>query len=135
MSNIKQKLIGTWKLESIIVKHTGNILFPFGKDVKGVLFYSQNYMSVQIMMPIKITNENQQTININELAQTLKSAGYMGYFGPYEIDEANETIIHHVEGSISQQVVGCDQLRKFKFEEEKLVLSTGPMYLTWFKKM
>ncbi len=133
--NIKDKLCGTWKLESIIVKHKDNTLYPFGKDVKGVLFYSENYMSVQIMMPLKITNENTQNINIDELAQALKTAGYMGYFGPYEIDEANETIIHHVEGSISQPVVGGDQLRKFKFESEKLILSTGPMYLTWLKKM
>ena len=133
VEKIKQKLIGTWKLESIIVRHKDNILYPFGKDVSGVLFYSENYMSVQIMMPLQITDESKQNINMNELAQTLKSAGYMGYFGPYEIDDANETIIHHVDGSISQQVVGCDQIRKYQFEGDKLVLSTGPMFLKWEK--
>ena len=57
----------------------------------------------------------------------------MGYFGPYEIDESNETIIHNVEGSISQPLVGSKQLRKYHFERGKLVLSTGPMSLKWVK--
>ena len=72
MQTIKQKLIGTWKLESIIVKHGNNTLYPFGKDVKGVLFYSENYMSVHIMMPVKfpLTAEDKQNINLDELAQS-----------------------------------------------------------------
>jgi len=135
MQKIKQKLIGTWKLESIIVKNGDAILYPFGKEVKGVLFYSENYMSVQIMMPMKLplTEEQRKNIQIEMLAQSLNTVGYMGYFGAYEVDEKNETIIHHVEGSISQQLVGWKQLRKYKFEVEKLVLSTGNMYLKWNK--
>ena len=132
---IKQKLIGTWILESIIVKNGDTILYPFGKKVKGVLFYSDNYMSVQIMMPVKfpLTPEYKHNINLEELAQSLKTAGYMGYFGPYEIDEVNEKIIHNVEGSITQNLVGEKQLRNYHFENEKLVLSTGNMYLKWVK--
>ena len=135
MSKIKQKLIGTWILESIIVKNGDTILYPFGKEVKGVLFYSDNYMSVQIMMAVKfpLTAEHKQNINLEELAKSLKTSGYMGYFGSYEIDEENETIIHHVDGSISQPLVGGEQLRKYQFEDEKLVLSTGNMYLKWNK--
>ena len=68
-----------------------------------------------------------------QITAGIDASGKITLVGSYEIDESNETIIHHVEGSISQQVVGCAQLRKYQFEGEKLVLSTGNMYLRWVK--
>jgi len=135
MPDIKQKFIGTWKLESIIVKDGNNILYPFGKELKGILFYSENYMSVQIMMLMKHNILPEQiTINHGLLAQTLKSAGYLGYFGTYKINEDKEMIIHNVEGSIAQRVTGWEQSRKYKFEDGKLILSSGNMGLTWVRE-
>ncbi len=132
---IKQKFIGTWNLESVIVKHDGNTLYPFGKDVKGILFYGEKYMSVQIMMPVDypFTEERKNSIVLEELAHSIKTAGYMGYWGTYHIEEENHTVIHKVEGSIAQPRVGKDEIRKFRFNVEKLILSTGPMELTWGK--
>jgi hypothetical protein len=132
-TDIKNKFIGTWKLDSITVKHGGHNLHPFGKHVKGILFYSEKHMSVQIMMPVHypLTPERKASLRLEELAQTLKNAGYMGYWGTWHIRKETQTVIHKVEGSIAQPVVHKHEIRKFKFEHYKLILSTGPMYLEW----
>jgi hypothetical protein len=125
------KFIGTWKLESVIIKHGDTVIYPFGKDVKGILFYSEKYMSVQIMMPLdSISEERKKQLKLEDLAHTLKTIGYMGYFGTYEIDEVNQKVIHNVEGSITQNS-GEQEIRNFRFENDKLVLSKGQMELTW----
>lgn len=127
------KFLGTWKLESVVVKQGNTIMYPFGKDVKGILFYGEKYMSVQIMMPLEsLTEEKKQQLKLEDLAHTLKTIGYMGYFGTYEIDEINKRVIHKVDGSITQNV-GEQEIRNYRFENDKLVLSKGAMELSWLK--
>ena len=140
MTDIKKKFIGTWSLESVIVKHGEQLIYPFGKNPKGVLFYDEKHMSVQIMMPIDkpITEERKNQLKLEDLAHTLKTIGYMGYFGTYDIDEENGEVIHHTEGAITQNIAGKDEIRKFRFDpsagsEECLILSKGNMELTWRK--
>ena len=128
-------LFFSWKLESISIKHGEQVLHPFGKHVKGILFYGEKRMSVQIMMPIHypITHERKINIDLKELAHSLKTTGYMGYWGTYHIKTENHTVIHKVEGSNAQPIVGGNQIRKYRFHESKLILSTGPMELVWNK--
>jgi hypothetical protein len=132
---IKEKFRGRWKLESVVVKHADNLLYPFGKDIKAILFYDEEYMSVQIMMPHNVSlEENRENVyKLKDLAWSLKNFGYMGYFGKYEIDEEKHQVIHHVEGAITQNLVGGQEIRNYTFEDGKMILSTGPMELTWVK--
>lgn len=134
---IKEKFVGKWQLESVIVKHGDNIIYPFGKEVKGLLFYDNDHMSVQIMMPnttpIQKTLTKDRNLNLKDMAWCLKNLGYMGYFGKYNIDEVNKQIIHHVDASISQNIVGGDEIRNYLFSDDGLILSTGPMELKWRK--
>ncbi len=132
---IKQKFLGRWKLKSVTVKHGDNIIYPFGKDVKAILFYDEEYMSVQIMMPLEQSLDSmaEKKIMLKDLAWSLKNLGYMGYFGKYEIDEEKQHIIHHVEGAIVQSLVGGQEIRKYKFENDEMTLSAGPMELRWLK--
>jgi hypothetical protein len=133
MKDIKQKFTGNWKLESVVVRHGAHLIHPFGKHVKGLLFYGEKYMSVQIMMPVHypLTHERKLSIELKELANSLKTAGYMGYWGTWHIKTENHTVIHKVEGTIAQSVVGRNEVRKYKFVDNKLILSTGPMELEW----
>jgi hypothetical protein len=128
---MQNKFIGTWNLESVVIKQGNTLMYPFGKDVKGMIFYGEKYMSVQIMMPIEsLTDQRKQQLKLKDLAHTLKTIGYMGYFGTYEIDEANQRIIHKVQGSITQNV-GEEEIRTYRFEDNKLILSKGDLELTW----
>lgn len=137
MTSIKEKFIGKWKLESVIVKHGDSVIYPFGKDIKGLLFYDNEHMSVQIMMPnavpVQQTLSESKNLNLKDMAWCLKNLGYMGYFGKYDIDEVNKQIIHHVDASISQNIVGGDEIRNYLFNDDGMVLSTGPMELKWTK--
>ena len=74
---------------------------------KGMLIYTRDgHMSVQLMYP-KSTNARS-----NEYVQD----GYEASFGSYEVDEATHTLIHHVLGSVTRDLlVGKDLPRVFQF--------------------
>lgn len=133
MQSIKDKFIGRWKLKSVIVRHEDTIIYPFGRHIKAILFYDEEYMSVQIMMPHDLSLEHmpEKKLKLKDLAWALKNLGYMGYFGKYEIDEGKHQIIHHVEGAIVQSLVGGKEIRKYRFENSEMILSAGPMELRW----
>lgn len=140
---IKEKFIGSWQLKSIIVSHNGYRIYPFGKHVSGFLVYIDNgFMAVQIMMPRRypVTEKEKAAFHLEELAQTLKAAGYLAYYGKFDIDTHHQRVTHHVEGSLAQPLVGGTEVRHYKFIEDsisgsvqKLVLSSGNMELTWIK--
>jgi hypothetical protein len=139
---IKEKFLGSWKLKSIVVLNNGHKIYPFGKHVKGLLIYTPNdYMAVQIMIPRKypVTPRDKESFHLEELAQTLKSTGYLAYYGKYEIDSHHQRVIHHVEGSIAQPIIGGTEVRHYRFDEYSgdlhkfLTLSRGNMELLWFK--
>jgi hypothetical protein len=59
-------------------------------------------------------------------AQQVRSAyaGYIAYFGTYEVNPAGDTVVHHVHGALNPGWVGGDQVRRMRFDGELLVLST-----------
>ena len=58
-------------------------------------------------------------------AQTVRAAylGYIAYFGTYEVAADGESVVHHVQGALNPAWVGGDQVRKLRFDGERLVLS------------
>jgi hypothetical protein len=134
---VKLKFIGSWHLRSIIVTHNNHKIFPFGKNVSGFLVYTENdHMAVQIMMPRQypVPDKEKMTFKLEELAQTLKSTGYLAYFGTYEIDSHHQRVTHNVQGSIAQPISGGKEIRHYKLiDDNKLVLSSGNMELTWLR--
>ena len=49
--------------------------------------------------------------------------GYIAYFGTYEVAADGESVVHHVEGALNPAWVGGDQVRRMRFDGERLVLS------------
>ena len=99
----KARLIGAWHLASI----TG----PDGKPVStppvGMLIYTgDGHMSVQLMYP------KADPALSNEYVQ----AGYEASFGSYDVDEARHMVTHHVQGSVTRDLlVGKDLPRMYEF--------------------
>jgi hypothetical protein len=52
--------------------------------------------------------------------------GHISYFGTYTVDRQKQTITHHVVGASYPNWIGNDQLRYYKFDGPRLVLSTPP---------
>jgi len=55
--------------------------------------------------------------------------GHVSYFGTYTIDPARQTVTHHVLGASYPNWIGNDQLRYYKFDGVRLLLSTPPLVL------
>jgi hypothetical protein len=104
-----EKMIGAWHLAHI--ESPG----PTGKPVdipqpKGMLVYTRDgHMSVQLMYP---RSANAQS---NEYVQN----GYEASFGSYDVDEATHTVTHHVQGSVTRDLlVGKDLTRIYQFTKD-----------------
>jgi hypothetical protein len=103
------RLIGAWHL--VRIEAPG----PDGRPAdipqpKGMLIYTRDgHMSVQLMYP---RSANAQS---NEYVQD----GYEASFGSYEIDEATHTLTHHVQGSVTRDLlVGKDLARIYQLTDD-----------------
>jgi hypothetical protein len=102
----RERLIGAWHLVRI------DAPVPDGKPApvpqpKGMLIYTRDgHMSVQLMYPP----------SENTLSNEYVKDGYEASFGSYDVDEAAQTVTHHVQGSVTGNLlVGKDLPRKFEF--------------------
>lgn len=108
-SSDRERLIGAWHLVHIDVPG------PNGKPADipqpaGMLVYTRDgHISVQLMYP-KSPNASSDEYVLN---------GYEASFGSYELDETTHTVIHHVQASITRDLlVGKDLPRSYQFTHE-----------------
>jgi hypothetical protein len=99
-----------------------------GPQPQGILIYTEDgHMSVQLMYPGSADTPSSEYV--------LK--GYEASFGSFEVDEAAHTVTHHVQGSITRDLlVGKDLPRKFEFTPDGhlIIRSTRPdehRFVTW----
>jgi Lipocalin-like domain len=101
----KSALIGAWHLVRIDVPGAdGNMTASF--QPKGMLIYtSDGHMSVQLMYPKSAESVDNEYV----------LGGYEASFGSYVVDEAKHLVTHHVEGSITRDLlVGKDLPRIYQ---------------------
>jgi hypothetical protein len=106
LSSDQDRLIGAWHLASI----TGSDGKPISMAPTGMLIYTRDgHMSVQLMYPKAANTQS------NEYVQN----GYEASFGSYDINEATLTVTHHVQGSITRDLlVGKDLPRLYRFSAD-----------------
>lgn len=102
------RLIGTWKLADFrLTDADGNETHPWVDGADGCLIYSADgYMSAAIDFPDGSRSRS------------------MFYCGPYEA--LGDKNIHHIELSNDPKLVGTDQHRLVRFEDDALVLTASP---------
>jgi hypothetical protein len=117
-----KRLIGNWTLLSYITEHPdGTQGKPYG-DAVGRLSYGEGgYMAGQVMRPGRLEVAPGQWST-----QDVRSAyaGYIAYFGTYEVNDVEDTVVHHVHGALNPSWVGGNQVRRMRFEGDLLILST-----------
>ena len=113
--SLQEQLIGTWRLDSRVVRHPDGSSDPdpaYGPDYPiGYIMYDRTgHMAVQFMGLHRPNNHS--------------SSAYDAYFGTYSIDEkTNPPIVtHHIEGSLNPEAVGRDAVRDLLLSGDKLTL-------------
>jgi hypothetical protein len=102
----RNSLIGAWHLVRIDAPG------PDGKvaltpQPKGMLIYTlDGHMSVQLMYPKSAKSPDNEYV----------LSGYEASFGSYDVDEAKHIVTHHVQGSVTRDLlVGKDLPRAYQF--------------------
>jgi len=121
---VQNPFIGTWRLLSYEVRRAdGEIRYPWGQDPVGFLIYSEDgYMSVAMMSAnrTRFVDKDVKRGTTEEKAAAVDT--YVSYSGRYEVQ--GDMVIHHVEVCLFPNWVGNDQKRTYKFDDNRLILST-----------
>ena len=115
------RLIGAWRLVSYeTVDPTGRRGAPYAEGVGRLTYDEHGNMSGQVMRPhrarVEVGKGNAQTVRAAYI-------GYIAYFGSYEVAPDGASVVHHVEGALNPEWVGGKQVRKLRFDGDRLVLS------------
>ena len=63
----------------------------------------------------------------NNLMPTLEeyremNSGLMTYYGAYDVDEAKQTVTHHLQAAANPSLIGTDLVRRFEFTGNQVAL-------------
>ena len=138
----REQLYGAWRL--VGVEHhlpDGTVTHPRGHDAQGMIVYDPSgYMSVQVMDPHrpKLNAAGDTTAQAAALRAVIE--GFTAYCGPYDVDEAEESVVHHLDCATVPEWVGSQRKRYCRFEGNRLILQAEPVivdgreeigYITW----
>jgi hypothetical protein len=110
----QETFIGAWHLVSLEGSGADGKINRI-TDMKGMLLYTRDgHMSVQLMYPKSASG----------LTNDYVKDGYEASFGSYDVNEEAQTVTHHVEGSITEGLVGKDLPRVFQFSDGRLIIKS-----------
>ncbi len=134
--------IGTWRLISFEFRSkNGQVSYPFGQDVHGYIIYGRDgYMSVAFMKAGRPNFTSSYLFGGSMEEKALAVDTYMSYCGKYEL--CDDKVIHHIEVSLFPNWTGKDQKRFYRFDGDRLILSSAPLlvdgieqaaYMIWIR--
>lgn len=128
IAQTKNKLVGTWKLVSVVSKtDQGEVnKTVYGEHPKGFITYGADGR-----MMVVITEDGRKPLSINdrvaapieERAQAFSTM--TAYAGRYTF--SGDKLVHHVEVASIPNWVGTDQSRTAKIQGDRLIISTPPL--------
>ena len=120
--------VGIWRLVAVEDRQPdGEIIYPYGENPAGMLVYdASGRMAVQIMRRERqpLSSDTWAAVAPDEVKNAV--AGFTAFFGAYEVDESEKTIIHHVEGHVLPNSVGKRLKRSYEFSGNQLILRPSP---------
>ena len=130
-TDMRERFFGVWKLVSCERKFKdGRVDYPYGETPVGRITYDKaGRMSAQLMrvgrrctVPsgVSLIAGNASTEEIREAVN-----GFIAYFGRFDVDEASNTVIHHVQACLVPSWVGTDLKRTYRFYSNRLALTAS----------
>jgi hypothetical protein len=123
-------LVGTWRLVSFHGRNARGELRPaLGQNAQGLLVYTEDGRMIAIMSETGRPSFLSRDFRGGTPEEALAAMNsYISYCGRYTI--SGQSVTHSVEMSLFPNWVGEDQIRNFKFENGKLILSTPRFQLS-----
>jgi hypothetical protein len=111
---LKRQIVGTWTFVSALdVKADGTKSNRWGSDPKGIFMFDGNGNFAQFVTRSDLPRfgaKRMDQVTAEEYRAVM--TGLVASFGTYTVNEAEKTVITHVQGSVLPDLVGIDQKRK-----------------------
>jgi hypothetical protein len=123
---LKQRLIGSYKLISYTSYDQNGVASKLPYAAGQISYDAANRMSAQLMRDPAATPQTDAGRGGGAGAGGTATGrggggnnnGYIAYFGHYEIDAEKGIVTHHVEGSVSANMLGQAMPRYFEFSPD-----------------
>jgi hypothetical protein len=120
---------GAWRLKSAEYRtlQGAPVDSPWGGQPTGIIMYDNaGNMSAQLGRSERARFAGNDSLRGSP--EEIKAAfeSYVAYWGRYEVDASAGTVTHRVSQSLFPNWTGGQQVRYFKFEDGRLILSTPP---------
>ena len=117
----RERLVGAWGLVSFVSVDASGASRPGAYDVGRIVYDAAGQMSAHLMNSANRADASPAT----DADRSTAYRRYLGYYGPFTVDELTGIVIHHVVGSSNPSWVGSNQVRYFKLSEDgtRLTLS------------
>ena len=121
-----EQLIGTWKLVSYVGEDValGNKTDVMGPHPSGYIEYGRDGRMIVIIVGTDRKKPAGSVATPAEAQALLTSL--LAYAGTYTLDAAAHTVTHHIEVSWDQTRTGESHVRSYRFEGDRLTLTTQP---------
>lgn len=118
---VAQRLVGSWELVSYEIIAADGTRRPGAYDRGQISYDASGRMSAHLMNSANKADQPPQTDD----ARAAAYRRYLGYYGPFVVDEAKGIVTHIVDGSSNPSWVGSRQVRYYELssDNQQLTLS------------
>jgi len=110
----KDRLVGAWGLVSFVSFDANGASRPGAYDLGRIVYDASGQMSAHLMHSSNKADAPPAT----DADRSAAFRRYLGYYGPFTVDELTGIVIHHVVGSSNPSWVGGNQVRYFGLSED-----------------
>jgi hypothetical protein len=123
---VQKEILGTWKLASYVGEDvaTGAKSDVLGPHPSGYINYGSDGRMIVLIVGADRKQPASGVPTPAEAEALIRSM--LAYAGRYTIDTANRTVTHHIDISWDQSRTGKDVVRTYKFDGDRLILTTEP---------
>ena len=123
---VAERILGTWKLVSYVGEDvaSGNRTDVMGPHPSGYIEYGRDGRMIVIIAGTDRKRPAGAVATPQEAQALLTSL--LAYAGTYTLDTAAHTVTHHIEVSWDQTRTGESHVRTYRFEGDRLTLTTQP---------